>query len=123
MSDVVLVINSERRRDPEWLDQLADELQEDLRQIRGLAVRKATTSAATGAKSGALEQIGQLVASGGAIGTTAWAVRDIVIKFLDRTRATSVTVKRGDREVTILRPKDGQVDEIVDRIRAVLDDE
>ncbi|MEV6427348.1 hypothetical protein [Nocardia sp. NPDC051463] len=123
MSDVVLVINSERRRDPEWLDQLADELQQDLRQIRGLAVRKATTSAAPGAKSGALEQIGQLVASGGAIGTTAWAIRDIVIKFLDRTRATSVTVKRGDKEVTIVRPTDGQVDEIVDRIRDVLDDE
>lgn len=123
MADVVLVINSGSRRDSEWLDELTDELQADLREIRGLVVRRATAAAGDGMKSGALEQVGQLVASGGAIGTAAWAIRDIVIKFLDRTRAGSVTVKNGDREVTIARPSDEQVDKIVDQLRDLLDDE
>ncbi|MET8877726.1 hypothetical protein [Nocardia sp. NPDC004604] len=123
MTDVVLVINSGGRRDAEWLDELVDELQTDLREIRGLVVRRATAAAGDGMKSGSLEQIGQLVASGGAIGTVAWAIRDIVIRFLDRTRAASVTVKNGDREVTIARPSDGQVDKIVDQLRDLLDDE
>ncbi|MEV2223716.1 hypothetical protein AB0E01_28095 [Nocardia vinacea] len=123
MADVVLVINSGSRRDSEWLDELTDELQADLREIRGLVVRRVTTAAGDGMKSGALEQVGQLVASGGAIGTAAWAIRDIVIKFLDRTRAGSVTVKNGDREVTIARASDGQVDKIVEQLRELLDDE
>ncbi|MFD4357252.1 hypothetical protein ACFWPX_32235 [Nocardia sp. NPDC058518] len=123
MEDVVLVINSGGRRDAEWLDALTGELQSDLSEIGGLLVRRLTVDAAGGEKSGAVEQIGQLLLSGGAVGTAVWTIRDVTLKFLERTRADSITIKKGDREVTIVRPDLSQVDDIVEQFGDLMRDE
>lgn len=123
MSDVLLVINSGRARDGEWVDALVGELQADLSEIRGLAARRVTTAGSPGEKSGVVEQLGQLMLTGGAVGTAAWAIRDVTIRFLERTRAESVTFKNGDREITIVRPDLSQVDEIVERFHDLMNDD
>ncbi|MFG1796335.1 hypothetical protein [Nocardia sp. NPDC049149] len=122
MSEVLLAIEGDIRVDPERLDRITDELADDLREINGLVITK-PTSAVGDAKSTAAVEIGQLLASGGALGTAAWVIRDVIYKFLDRTRATSITVKNGDREVTIVRPADKQVEDVVERLRDVLNDD
>ncbi|WP_280299240.1 hypothetical protein [Nocardia neocaledoniensis] len=123
MDGVVLVINSGGRRDAEWLDEITGELRADLTEIAGLRVAPVTTAAAGGEKSGAVEQIGQLLLSGGALGTVVWAIRDVSLKFLERSKAESITIKRGDREVTIVRPGLAQVDNVVEKFGDLLRDE
>ncbi|MEV0331134.1 hypothetical protein [Nocardia sp. NPDC050717] len=122
MDGVVLVINS-GGRDAEWLDEITGELRADLAEIGGLRVTPVTTAAAGGEKSGAVEQIGQLLLSGGALGTVVWAIRDVSLKFLERSKAESITIKRGDREVTIVRPGLAQVDNVVEKFGDLLRDE
>jgi hypothetical protein len=120
--DVVVEIRGGQGEDAERTQQLADELADDLREIGGVAVR-AVPSASAGGKSGAAAELGQLVLSSGGVGVAAWAVRDVLLRFLERSRAESITLKNGDREVTVVRPTDGQVDELLDRVRNVLDGE
>ncbi|MFE6920308.1 hypothetical protein ACFVAV_04595 [Nocardia sp. NPDC057663] len=122
MDDVVLVINS-GGRDAEWLDEVTGELQADLSEIGGLHVSRVTTAAAGGQKSGAVEQIGQLLVSSGAIGAVVWSIRDVSLKFLERTKAESITIKKGDREVTIVRPGLAQVDNAIEKFGDLLADE
>ncbi|WP_319943560.1 effector-associated constant component EACC1 [Nocardia aurantia] len=107
-------------RDDERLNRLAEELARDLREIPGVAVTSATSPVVPGTKSGIALAIGQLAVSGGALSAAALVIRGIVEQFLNRNRATSVTVRNGDREVTIERPTDTQVDEIVDQLRDLL---
>lgn len=123
MDDVVLVINSGGRRDAEWLDEVTGELHTDLSEIGGLQVSRVTTAAADGQKSGAVEQIGQLLVSSGAIGAVVWSIRDVSLKFLERTKAESITIKKGDREVTIVRPGLAQVDNAIEKFGDLLADE
>ncbi|WP_067898391.1 hypothetical protein [Nocardia vaccinii] len=122
MSAVVISVAA-RRGDTELLDQLAGELAEDLREVRGLTVGAVTVPGEAGTKSEVALQIGQLAVSGGALGTVAWVIRDIVIRFLDRTRADSITIRNGDLEVFIERPSDRQVDGLIERLRDVLRDD
>ena len=122
MADFRLVVDAGPGRRAEWLDQVTGELADDLREIGGIAVRQPAAPAAGGTKSGVVGQLGELAVSGGAVGVTAWALRDVLCRFLDRTRATSVTVRNGEREVTIERPTDRQVDQLLDRLRDVLGD-
>jgi hypothetical protein len=123
VSDVLLAIDPGRGRGGERLDELVGELQADLREIRGVAARRVTTGAQPGEKSGAVEQLGQLLLTGGAVGTTAWAIRDVLLRFMERTKAESVTIKKGDREITIVGPQRGQVDAIVQQVDALLRDD
>lgn len=122
MVDVVVKVRGAEGESAERSQQLADELAADLREIGGVAVRPALADDA-GGKSGLANEIGQLVLSGGGVGAAAWMVRDVLLRFLERSRAESITLKNGDREVTVVRPTDRQVDELVDRIRNVLDGE
>jgi hypothetical protein len=123
MSDVVFVIATGRGRDPGWLDQVTDELADDLQAIGVTTARRTSVGFERGVKSGTMATFGELVASGGAAGVAAWTLRDIIRAFLERTRAGSVTVRKGDRELTIERPTDGQVDDIVARMEDLLRDE
>ncbi|MBY8861869.1 hypothetical protein K7711_35715 [Nocardia sp. CA2R105] len=122
MSAVVFIVAT-RRGDAEELDQLAGELAEDLREIGGLAVGAVTGSGESGTKSDVALQIGQLAVSSGALGTVAWMIRDVVIRFLDRTRADSITIRNGKLEVVVERPSDKQVDGLIERLRDVLRDD
>jgi hypothetical protein len=109
--------------DAQRLDLLTAELAGDLRQIRGVTVEPITKPGTHQTKTGTALEIGQLLVSGGALGSVAWAVRDIAIHFLERTRAQSITVRNGDRKVVIVRPADDQVDEIVGRLHDLLGDD
>ncbi|MQY17655.1 hypothetical protein [Nocardia macrotermitis] len=111
------------RGDAEELDQLAGELADDLREIRGLAVGTVAAPGQAGTKSGVALEIGQLAVSGGALGTVAWLIRDVVVRFLDRTRAESITISDGERRVEIKRPSDAQVEKLIDRLGDVLHDD
>lgn len=122
MVDVVLEVRGAQGEDAERIQQLADELGDDLREIGGVAVRPVPASGVKG-KAGPAAEIGQLLLSGGGVGAAAWMVRDVLLRFLERSRAESVTLKNGEREVTVVRPTDRQVDELLDRIRNVLDGE
>jgi hypothetical protein len=119
MTEVLFVLTADRQ-DGERLDRLTGELARDLRALPGITVESATSAPAAGSKSGIALAIGQLAVSGGALSAAALAIRGIVAQFLDRNRATSVTVRNGDREVTIERPSDDQVDGIVEQLRDLL---
>ncbi|WP_228815128.1 hypothetical protein [Nocardia cyriacigeorgica] len=114
MGDVVFVIDGGGRRGPDWLDQVTGELRADLEEIRGVRVRSVPVAVPKGAKSGVVEQIGQLAVSGGALGTAAWVVRDIVAKFIDRAGARSITIKKGEDELTITAASAEQIDRLLD---------
>ncbi|BDT88470.1 hypothetical protein GV791_19260 [Nocardia cyriacigeorgica] len=113
MGDVVFVIDG-GRRGSDWLDQVTGELRADLEEIRGVRVRAVAASAPEGAKSGVVEQIGQLAVSGGALATAALLVRDIVAKFIDRAGARSITIKKGDDELTLTGASADQIDRLLD---------
>ncbi|MFI6042109.1 hypothetical protein ACIA8C_10775 [Nocardia sp. NPDC051321] len=122
MADVLFIVTA-GPGDARRLDRLADELADELREISGVTVGAATTAASPGTKSGTALEIGQLLVSGGALSTATWAIRDIVLRFLARGRAESVTVRNGDRDITIVRPTDGQVDGVVDQLRSLFADD
>ncbi|WP_328398124.1 effector-associated constant component EACC1 [Nocardia sp. NBC_00416] len=114
MAEVLFVIDGGAHRSPARLDQLTGELRADLEEIRGVGVRPVTGPAAADAKSGVVEQIGQLAVSGGALGTAAWLIRDIVAAFIARSGTRSITVKKGDAEVTITAASATQIDRLID---------
>ncbi|WP_280395702.1 hypothetical protein [Nocardia brasiliensis] len=122
MADVLFIVTVDPREE-QRLDRLAEELAEELREISGVAVEPVTKAGSSGTKSGTAVELGQLLVSGGALSAASWAVRDIVIRFLARNRAESVTVRKGNRGVTIVRPTDGQVDSVVDQLRSLLGDD
>ncbi|WP_019932739.1 hypothetical protein [Nocardia sp. BMG111209] len=121
MTEALFVLTAEQL-DDERLDRLTQELATDLREIPGVAVTSATEAGPAGTKSGIALAIGSLAVSGGALGAASLTIRGIVEQFLNRNRATSVTVRNGDREITIERPSDTQVDDIVDQLRDLLTD-
>ena len=47
----------------------------------------------------------------------------VLLRFMERTRAESVTIKKGEREITIVRPDLSQVDAIVEQVDALLRDD
>ncbi|TLF56725.1 hypothetical protein [Nocardia cyriacigeorgica] len=114
MGDVVFVIDGGGRRGSDWLDQVTGELRADLEEIRGVRVRSVAVAAPDGAKTGVVEQIGQLAVSGGALATAALLVRDIVAKFIDRAGARSITIKKGEDELTITAASAEQIDRLLD---------
>jgi hypothetical protein len=120
MSEVVLTVDA-GGRDTGWLDEVTGELADDLRAISGVSVRPVTAPAE--GKSGLVEVVGEVVVSGGGLGVAAWAVRDIVRAFLDRTRAKSVTIRRGNRHLVIERPTDAQVDRVLTELGDLLRDD
>ncbi|MEU7139681.1 hypothetical protein ABZ942_09565 [Nocardia sp. NPDC046473] len=122
MADVLFIVTA-GSGDAQQLDRLAEDLADELREISGLTVGAVTTTGSPGTKSGTAVEIGQLLVSGGALSTTAWAIRDIVLRLLARGRAESVTVRNGDRDVTIVGPTDGQVDGVVDQLRSLFADD
>jgi hypothetical protein len=121
MPEVVFSVDAGAGCDGGWLDEITGELADDLRAVGGVSVRPVDREG--GGKSGTAAAIGELVVSGGGLGVAAWAVRDVVRAFLDRTRADSVTIRRGDRKLVIERPTDAQVDQVLDRLEDLLRDE
>jgi hypothetical protein len=104
------------------LDRLTGELAEDLRDIRSVAVTEVADVGITGTKSGTVLTIGQLAVSGSALTAVTLVIRDVALRFLDRTRAESITISNGEKKVVIERPSDAQVDGLVEQMRDILHD-
>ncbi len=121
MAELLLTVTIDPR-EMRQLDQRVEELEKDLRSVRGVAVRRVRAADVPGAKSAVGLAIGSLVVSGALGGAMTSAIRDVLIQFFERRRATSVTLRNGDREVTIERPSDGQVDTIVAQLSDLLSD-
>lgn len=111
------------RGDSRTLDRLTGELAEDLRDIRSVAVTEIADVGITGTKSGTVLTIGQLAVSGSALTAVALVIRDVALRFLDRTRAESITISNGEKKVVIERPSDAQVDGLVEQMRDILHDD
>gem|GEM_PF-6643944 len=122
MSTVVFTLAA-GRGDTRLLDRLIGELAEDLRDIRSVMVSEVADSDIAGAKSGTVLAIGQLAVSGATLPAVALVIRDIVRRFLDRTRADSITISKGEKKVVIERPSDKQVDGLVEQLRDILSDD
>ncbi|WP_169731989.1 hypothetical protein [Glycomyces arizonensis] len=107
-SEVTITMTAADGQSMSRLDRWCQEIETDLRSVRGVSVEPAAAEAAPGTKSGAAQQIGTLIVSGLLSAAALKSIADVVIAALQRSSAGSVTVKRGDREVVMegLPPKD-----------------
>ncbi len=87
--------------DPGRLDELGRQLARDLRAVGHLAVDPVRAEASPTAKSPVTDEIGYWIVSGLFSTTTVRAVRDVIVAYLERTRARAVRVRVGEREVTL----------------------
>ncbi|MQM26215.1 hypothetical protein [Glycomyces albidus] len=89
-------------------DRLCSEVADEVRSVRGLAVASPQVEPAPGSKAGLGQEIGVLIVSGLVSAAGLKAIADVVIACVQRTTIGSVTVRRGETEVTMtgLHPKD-----------------
>lgn len=94
MTDVVLRVNGEDR---EELDRATTALYDDLRTLGDVQVRRGDEAGGPGAKSGVGGSIAELLLSGGTVG----AVYRVVVAWLGRSKARSVTWVQGEDKVEL----------------------
>ncbi|HEY0696677.1 MAG TPA: hypothetical protein VGD43_02580 [Micromonospora sp.] len=101
MGQLLVQVDVDEMTDPRRLYELTNQLARDLRSIRDVIVDRVTAPAGPDTKSPTVGQIGGLVLSGllSAAGIT--ALKDIVVAFVQRSGARSVTVRKGDNEVVL----------------------
>jgi Effector Associated Constant Component 1 len=87
--------------DPGRLDELGRQLAKDLRAAGHLAVDPVPAAPPQMAKSGVKDEIAYWIISGAFSATTVRAIRDVIVAYLERTRARAVRVRVGEREVTL----------------------
>ena len=87
--------------DPRRLDESAGRLAADLRRIDGVRVAPLTAPAPAGAKSDVVPQIGGLIVSGLLSAAGLKAVADVAVAYLGRSGARKITVRHGEREITV----------------------
>jgi membrane-associated two-gene conflict system component 1 (EACC1) len=106
--------------DPRRLDEAAGRLAVDLRRIDGVVAAPLTGPAPGDGKSEAVHEIGGLVVSGllSAAGLT--AIADVVVAYLARSGARKITVRDGDREVTVTGASAADVAEVVRDLQDLL---
>lgn len=94
MRDVVLRVDAEDR---ELLDSATTALYDDLRALGDVRVSRGAEAAAAGAKSGLGAALGDLLVSGGTVA----AVYRVIIAWLGRSKARSVTWVQGEEKVEL----------------------
>jgi hypothetical protein len=100
MDEVVLhIYNGDG--DASRLDRVTTALYDDLRESGAVRVRRADQDAEAGAKSGVGGSIAELVLTGTLSGGTVTAVYKVIVAWLDRTKARSVTWKDGEKELVL----------------------
>lgn len=104
----------------EAVDELCEELADDLREIRSVAVRPAAGALVAGAKSPVADSLGTLVLTGTFSVAVVRSVRDVLLAFLNRGQARSVTVRRGDTELVLTAATDAEIARVTDRLDAIL---
>jgi hypothetical protein len=94
MTDIVLRVDA---ADREQLDRATTALYDDLRALGDVRVRRGDEAAAAGSKSGVAGSIAELLLSGGTVG----AVYRVVVAWLGRSKARSVTWVQGEDKVEL----------------------
>jgi hypothetical protein len=107
MTTVVLSIDS-TDIDSARLDRLTMLLYNDLRALKIIGVHRSEELPLPGGKSGVGQSIGELVLTGGLSAGVVTAVYKVIVAYLDRVKARSVTWTQDGREVTLtgLPPKE-----------------
>jgi hypothetical protein len=83
------------------LDKLTQQLAADLNSVSRIAAKPAAGTADAGTKSQFAQDIGILVVSGVFSAATVKAIRDVIVAYVERTKARSVILRRGDSELEI----------------------
>lgn len=100
MTEVTLLIDSGDIDDAD-ADHLSIILFNDLRAVGLVEVSRTPRDAPAGSKSGTVSTIGELVLSGVFSVATVTAIAKVIISYLDRTKARSVSWSDGNRVVKI----------------------
>jgi hypothetical protein len=101
MQQILIQVTADDATDPRRLERLTSQLAQDLRAIGEISVRPAVGSAPQGGKSATISQVGSLVLSGLLSAAGLNALRDIIVAYLQRSSAHSITLRAGEREVTL----------------------
>lgn len=118
MHEVRLVIDH-RNPDPRAMDAAAGALLRELSGA-GAGVHRAPEPAPEGTKSGAAASLTDLVLTGGLSAAVVSAVASVVVGYIQRGAARSVTLKRGDRSLQITG---ASAEDIRRAVEKFLDDE
>lgn len=100
MTDILLSLGRSGAT-PQTLERDLGVLRGELLAVRTLAIRRPATNPPDGAKSGTASSIGELVLTGVLSTGTIAAVTRVIGDFLKRNADRSVTVRRGDTEITL----------------------
>jgi hypothetical protein len=87
--------------DPARLDQLTRQLFQELSAFGGLSIDRPDGEAPEGAKSGIAATIGELLVRGTLSAGAVTALTSVLVAWIKRTGARSITVKRGTDELTV----------------------
>ncbi|OLR93161.1 hypothetical protein [Actinokineospora bangkokensis] len=98
MNDLTLRLDAEGT--PATVDRLTGVLFDDLRAARVGVVSRVGTAGAAGSKSGIGQTLGELLV-GGTVPGSLLVVHRTIVKFLERSKARSVTVEVDGKKVTI----------------------
>ncbi len=113
MTEVLLVIDH-RNPDPGAMDAAARGLERELSRA-GAPVTRAPEASVEHAKSGAGTSLTDLVLTGGLSAAVVSAVASVVVGYIQRGAARSVTLKRGDRSLQVTGASEDDIQKIVEK--------
>jgi hypothetical protein len=101
-------------------DRACAALADDLRQVRHVVVDTAPGTVGAGTKSPLTDSLDTLLVTGTFSVAVVKSVRDVVLAFLARGQARSVTVEKGDARLVVTAATDDQLAAVVARLDAIL---
>lgn len=105
---------------PDTLDRACGDLADDLRQVRHVVVTRAPGTAVDGAKSPLADSLDTLLLTGTFSVAVVRSVRDVLLAFLRRGQARSVTVERGDTRLVVTAATDEEIAAVTRRLDTIL---
>ncbi|OLB81125.1 MAG: hypothetical protein AUI14_04495 [Actinobacteria bacterium 13_2_20CM_2_71_6] len=121
MPEVTLDVIADDGSMPTQLDALARQLAFDIRALRMFSVQGVAAPTSSDGKSTTANQIGTLVVSGVFSATAIRALRDVIVAYLDRTKARAVTVRVGSTEVTLTGASASDLSEIARQLTSTVE--
>ena len=121
MTEFTLSIEPDQH-DATRLDQLTRQLFQELRAFGGLSIDRPEGRAPAGSKSGIATSIGDLILRGTLSAGSVTALTGVIVAWIKRTGARSVTVKRGKDEYTITGMSAADQHKLVDWLTSTPDE-
>lgn len=98
--DLIVRVDAGENESSTGVDRRCRELTLELHQVAGVSVGPVRIDGEPGTKAGLTEVIG-LIAVSGASAATIKAVTNVLIAYINRSTASSITIRREDKEVII----------------------